>query len=632
MPIRYLTVCLLLWSAATAIADDNITDETLENITVTASRTDTLINNVGSSITIITAEEIQQRGARTLASLIRDAAGLAVNQPGGMGTLTQVRMRGAEANQVLVLIDGIEANDLSQGGEFNFAHVMTAGIERVEIVRGPQSALWGSDALAGVINIITRPRSPIQRSQVDIEQGSFGTSQIAATVDRSEEALAVAFSAHRTVTDGTNISRVGDESDGYDNTTFNTSIRTDIGPRMSATAQLRYTDASIDFDAIDFVTTGLPVDAANVTDTKQIYSKISWQGKISDNIEQIIAVHRIHTRNVNRTGNPVDDKTEGDKRSIVLQTNIQFDAQRLTLVAENETDDFTQRGEATFFGDPNRDLSTSRNAFAAEFRHDGDQYNLSASLRHENNEDFDDANTWRLTGLWRATDSIGLFASWGRSIKNPTFTERFGFFDSFFGNPDLQPEKSLAYEVGLRYHAGASRVSLSYFDAVLENEINGFVFDPDSGSFTARNTAGDSNRDGAELEASWQLSSNHSLNFGYTWLNASEPFGDTSVTEIRRPQHTASVRLNSEFGRVNFNIGAQYNGSQFDKFFPPFPEPEQRVKLSAYTLVDATVRYQLNQHLVLQARLENLLDEEYEDVFGFRSSGFGAYGALQLSW
>lgn len=614
---------------ATAANDD--TD--IENIIVTASRTDASIDAVGSSISVITDEEIRRRGAITLANLLRDMPGLAVNQAGPTGSLAQVRMRGAEANQILVLIDGIEANDLAQGNEFNFAHIMASDIERIEIVRGPQSALWGSDALAGVINIITRPRSPATRARGSVETGSFGTTHASLGADYKAAAGSFSLGASHITSDGTNISRTGNEDDGYDNTTLRAGGRLTISDNTQLTALARHTDSTIDFDGVDSVNTGLPVDAPNETDSTQAYAKLRLATQLTDAVEQIVALHYTDTDNTNRSGDPVDDVTRGTRQSVQSQTNIDFGPQVLSLLVEHEQDDYEQRGLATSFGDPNKDLETERTSVAAELRHDGERFNLSASLRHERNSEFEDANTWRLTGLWKATDSTGLFASWGRSIKNPTFTERFGFFDTFTGNPELEPEHSRAWELGLRHRAGERvQLSASYFESRLVDEINGFVFDAASGGFTAENVDGESDRRGVEVDASWQATDTISVDASYTWLDATEPSANGELEEIRRPGDTASLRANFDLARVNVNIGAQYNGSQLDTFFPPFPEPSQRVTLDAYTLVDAAVRYQLSDAITLHARVENALDETYEEVFGFRSPGFGAYAGVEVKW
>ena len=152
----------------------SLTASDLETITVSA--TPVLVDDAGSSVTVITREQIEAQNA-SIQSLLRTVPGFAVSQQGSIGAVTQVRVRGAEANQVLVLIDGIEANDLAQGSEFDFSQISLADVERIEIVRGPQSALWGSDAMAGVVHIITRPSEIRNSISTFIEAGSFSTAR-----------------------------------------------------------------------------------------------------------------------------------------------------------------------------------------------------------------------------------------------------------------------------------------------------------------------------------------------------------------------------------------------------------------------------------------------------------------------
>ena len=165
------------------VSSQTVSSQTMTTITVTASRTPINSDETASALSILSKEDIQQRNANSIADLLREIPGFAVSQQGSRGAVTQVRVRGAEANQVLVLIDGIEANDVSQGSEFNFAHLNADQIERIEIVRGPQSALWGSDALAGVINIITVPRVDSgnhHRLSLDSEIGAFNSQAVGA--------------------------------------------------------------------------------------------------------------------------------------------------------------------------------------------------------------------------------------------------------------------------------------------------------------------------------------------------------------------------------------------------------------------------------------------------------------------
>ncbi len=606
-----------------------------ETITVTASRTPTSIDNVGSSITVITREDILRRNASTLAELLRDVPGLAVSQQGGTGTFAQVRARGAEANQILVLIDGIEANDIAQGSEFNFAQLAASDIEAIEIIRGPQSALWGSDALAGVINVITEPgRLSVGTTSFHAEGGQKNSVRVGATIGRNLGDVTLTGGISHLRTTGSNIARSGDESDGYGNTTVRLSTVMPLTDTSRVTLSLRQTNTLTDFDDVDFLTTGLPIDAPNETQSRQRYGKASLSIQLNDNVEQIIALTHSGARHVNRTSAPISDTTGGSKDSLHAQTNFSFGSETVSVVFEHEVDSYSQRSETTPFGDPNKDLGARTSSVAAEYRHDGEIIDTSVSLRRDVNSEFASATSWRLTGLYHLTPSTAVFASAGQGIKNPTFTERFGFFDTFVGNPALRPEYAKAIEAGIRQSFAdyGLTLSASVYRSRLSDEINSFVYDSVQGAFTASNTEGESRRSGAEFEAQFRPTDQLSLLAHYTRLHASEPGAGAPVDEVRRAGNIYGVRINYAWSTAHVSIGIKHNGHQFDDFFPPYPPYQERVRLGGYTLVDVEGQYPLSRQVTLTARIENALDSRYEEVYGFASAGFTAFAGVRVHW
>jgi len=605
-------------------------EEPIESITVSA--TPIAIDDAGSSISIITREDILRRNAPTVQALLREVPGFAVSQQGSDGSISQLRVRGAEANQVLVLINGIEANDPSQGSEFDFSQLTTHDIERIEIVRGPQSALWGTDAMAGVIHIITAPGTETSGVDVAIEAGSFSTSRASLDVLHAGTKHQVKFSANYLDSDGTNISRVGSEDDGLENITAGLSGRYQATDRFTLAYTARYTDRTAEFDGTDFFTTGLPTDAEYETDSEYLYAGVSLQHTLTDLLDHSLDVSRADSDNETYEGNPQKSVTRATRDAIRYQLNMVGAANRLSLLLEHETEDYEQRGPIVF-GDPNKDLDTETDSVAVEYRYDSEQFNLSASVRRDNNSEFDDATSWRLTANTRL-GGTSLFTSIGESIKNPSFTERFGFFNNFIGNPDLQPEESLHWEVGARraFSDDQLTIALTYFEANLENEINGFVFDPITFGFTSANVDGESERSGVELELGYAPNNRFDMALAYTYLDATqEDLTGSDVTEVRRPEHVASLTMNYTWPSAGINFVASHTGDQEDDYFPPFPPYQERVELGAYTLVSLSGYYSLNDSVTLTARMENMSDEDYEQVYGYESPGFGGYLGLRIS-
>ena len=264
----------------------------LDDMIVTAALEPLSARDVASSITIITREEIEQRQVKYVAELLRDVPGFAVSQAGGPGTQTQIRVRGAEANQLLVLMDGIRANDPASADEFQFQYASTANIERIEIIRGPQSAIWGTDALAGVVNIIRRKNVSNSYLNANAEYGSFNSLSVGMDggVTRGKFQLSGGISYMNT--DGTNISRVGDEDDGADNTNANLTLNIDATDSLKLLFSGQHVDATTDFDDTDFYGTGLPADSDRVTKAKRDYLRgearldpadSPWSGSFSIN-------------------------------------------------------------------------------------------------------------------------------------------------------------------------------------------------------------------------------------------------------------------------------------------------------------------------------------------------------------
>ena len=623
MPYRLIYACCALFINSLVQA------EALETITVSA--TPMKVDDAGSSITIISKQDILDRNVNSLQSLFREVPGFAISQQGSSGAISQLRVRGAEANQVLVLINGIEVNDPAQGSEFDFSQITISDIERIEIVRGPQSALWGSDAMAGVVHIITSPSEVSSSFEGSVQTGSFATRQMTLSTNFKTLRNRIKFTADHLETDGTNISRSGLEDDGLDNLTLGLSGRLDTTDDLSFRYTARYTDKTSEYDATDFYVTGLPTDAYYRTQSEYLYSGISVKYSINDKFDHSFALQRTDTDNQTRDDNPVESITRATREAAKYQLNYYNAANRLSLLAERESEKYEQRGSASFFGDPNRNESQNTDSLAAEYRYDGGRFHFSASGRRDHNAEFKNGASWRVTSAFKL-DQYTLYGSIGESVKNPTFTERFGFFTNFIGNPDLNPETSYQWEIGVRSSLidESLDVAATYFNANLENEINGFVFDFTTGGFTSANIEGESDRSGVELEMKYKPATHWGLRATYAYLDANQQSAAGKVPEVRRPEHSGSVVLNYRWSRSGINLAITRTGKQQDDFFPPFPPFQERVVIDAFTLVNASGYYKLSENVMLNVRLENVSDERYEQVFGYRSPGFGAYIGIRI--
>lgn len=616
-----------------------------DTILVTASRVPVPAALSGSSVSVITREEIERRQFSSFADLLRGAPGLTVSRSGGVGSQTQLRLRGAEANQVLFLIDGVEANDPAGNGELSLEHLTTWDIERIEIVRGPQSALWGSDALAGVVNVITRrPERPLQ-AEGFIERGSFDTWYGGARLGGQGKRTQGLLSVSRLDSAGINASRTGTERDGYDNSTATLSLRFQPTDTLDLDLFGRHTRSSSEFDTQDFAT-GRPADSDHYSDVELSYARagVALGGSGSRWMHSLKAT-LLETDSRNFASGEPDLAVEARKYGFYHQSSVRLDrepdsrrAGTLTFAVDHEEEDFRQRGSAGPFGDPNQRQSQRTTALAVEYLVQPlAPLTLSIGGRRDENSAFRDVTTWRTTAAY-SIDASGtvLRTSAGTGQKAPTFVERYGYFaEQFVGNPQLRPERSRGYEFGVEQAIGrTASAGITWFRERLEDEIDGFYFDPGIGAYTARNRPGRSHRDGLELSLRLEPVDDFTVDASYTYVDSREPDPATGelLREIRRPRHAANLLLQTGFGggRGSASVQFAWQDDRPDHDFSTFPATE--VKLDAYLFASISIAWQLTPALTAYGRVENLGDADYEDVYGYNTPGRGAFIGLRAGF
>ena len=635
------TAALLTLSHGT-LAQSNARDGVtlLPDTVVSASATEVESSAVGSAVSVLERDQLQNRGLPIVSEMLRDVPGLSVNRQGPRGAFTQVRIRGAEASHTLVLINGVEAADPFIG-EFNFANLLSYDVERIEVLRGPQSSLWGSDALAGVINIITRQADDGLDVDASAEAGTYATTQGNASVRYGEQRFDFALSASALSSNGYNISRFSGDRDGY--STKNVNLRGAVRPAdaLEIRASGTVSENSNDFDNQVFFgpMSGFVVSSDDETDNDQWYGRVEAQlDTLGGRWEHVVGGSYTAAYSENFTNDVLTASNDGIKRKLDYRTTYRFDTpsvasarHSVTALLENEHETFVNETPGTALSDQKR--SARNTALALEYRVDlFDRVSLSGAIRHDNNEFFKDSNTWRVTGAYRLADyGTRLHASAGKGVTNPRFTDLFGFFPGFFvGNPNLKPEQSKSWDVGVEQRLFGNRVvaDLTYFRANLRDEINGFTPAP-GGLFTATNMTGTSRRWGFEFSLAAAITQQLRVDGAYTFLRADEP-APARLQEIRRPKHVASLNLNYALasGRGNVNVGIQHHGRSADLFFGTFPST--RIELPSYTLINLRGEYQLAKGFHAFARVENLLDREYEEVFSFRAPRAAVYGGLRV--
>ena len=442
----------------------------------------------------------------------------------------------------------------------------------------------------------------------------------------------MSFGAEQLATDGFNISRSGDERDGADITTV--SLNTGFQPSdgIALDFSLRTVDAYSQFDAVDWLVTGLPEDSDVATDTSQNYVQLGAHfGAPQGRVRHHLSTRYFDSNNLNLVNGASDSSTTSDRTTFGYQADIRVSENALSLALEHEITGFRQRGTIDF-DDPNQDQEMDVTSIVLDFQgHASDTLTWLLSSRYDDNSDFDDIVTGRMSLAWQMSDATTLRGSIGTGQKTPTFIERFGYFpQSFQGNPDLKPERSTSYDVGIDQQFGAVAVQVNLFRQDLEDEINGFYCpDPWPAPCTAVNMSGTSKRSGVEAGASWSVSQHIGLGLSYTYTDSE---GADSAAELRRPRHAGSIHANYRFPkqRGQVSLAADYGGTRKDAFFPPWPTPPEIVSLAGYWLVDLTAQYRISNVVTLFARGSNLLDTEYEQVYGYRTPGRTWYGGIRV--
>jgi vitamin B12 transporter len=620
---------------ATASAQD-LPVEAGPEIVISASRVPLPARETGAAVTVLTGRELESRGIRIVSDVLRDVPGVAVNRSGPVGAFTQIRIRGAEGNHTLVLIDGIEVNNPASSSEFDFANLLAADVARIEVLRGPQSALYGSDAVGGVINIVTRRPGKGWSGTLRGEAGSFASKDMLANVGYGAERGYFSASLSRFDTNGISEAdaRNGNsEADAYRNGTAR--LKAGFKPLPDLSFDAVGMEISSHREGDDQVASLNVVDGEGASSTHQRYGMVSarWV-PFGGAWEHILrAAYGEDGTDFLDAGRSRTFLSEGTKTKFDYQTNVTFRTEGstnaehiVTLAVEQERE--SQLTDSSFSG--RSKVAVTNRGYVGEYRVSlWDHLFLSGSLRHDDNDPlFEDQTTWRGTVAYIHDPWDTRFhGSVGRGVKNPTLFELFGSTPTFTGNPNLTPEENIGIDFGVEKTMLDGRLIVDA--TVFRNRFKNFI----SGSGnTATNVAGTTETDGLELTLVARPLGNLKIDGSYTFTATR----DSSGTDlIRRPRHMASLQGTYDFrlGQrpARASLGVRYNGDQkdtvFDSFFPAMTHTEL---LEGYTLVNAGFSWRIHDNVELFARGENLLDQHYQEVFGYGTTGLALFAGITL--
>jgi len=597
---------------------------TPETIVVTGFREPVSQPDAPVSSTLLEAETLEALSLPAAVDALRLVPGLSVAQSGPRGTQAQIRIRGAEANHSLLFVDGIRFNDPAAGNEARFELLATDLLSRIEIVRGPQSALWGSEALGGVIAVETADPFARRGGAALAEYGSLDSVRASAQAAARAGEVGLSATAAYLRSDGIDSFGAGGERDGFDHRGLGlrAAWRPAEGRELGVSAF--YVAGASRFDGSDPVTF-LRADTLDATSSRIAAGRV-WGSLTSGRWTISADASLLDSANRNRLGAAPLNATAGRRVAAGAQVSRRFGNHRLTGAVERESEDFGARDQV-FFGGADQDRSRSLTALVGEWHAAwSGAFVTDLAVRHDRFSAFADATTVRAAFLFRPAPGWTIHGAYGEGIAQPTFYDLYGFFPDFFaGNPALRPERSRGWEAGVRRRSGNASLAATVFTARLEDEIlDVFV----AGAASARNADAASRRRGLELSGEWRVSPALRLSANYTYLDADQrqSAGGAAVREVRRPRHSGNFVAYGTVGRLSWSAGLSYVGARTDTDFDVF----QTVRLGAYVLGTARVGWRIGDSLEAFARVENGFGADYRDVAGYATAGRTVHAGIRI--
>jgi len=625
-----IVALLLVSSAAEASAD---VPPSATDIVVTASRVPQKKSKTAASSTVIDHETIERLGDPLVASFIRLTPSAAVEVGGPAGSLTEVRIRGAEANHTLLFIDGIRANDPAAGDAPRFELLNADIVSRLEVVRGPQSALWGSDAIGGVIAVNGVPESsPGYAAGGEAGSFGFGRANASAAMVSDNSSLAAAAGWQRAT--GIDSFNGHGDKDGFDNFAGRVRGTWHVAPSVELGVAGFDLMGHSEFDGFDPVT-GIHEDTLDNTRNRLAAGRV-WASFGSDQsgLSGTVSSSLLGSSNRNFLGSEEINRTSGTRWNGETQLQYRFAIGAITnsgiVALEHETETFHAR-DTEFGGASDQDRRRTHDSITGEWRSELAPVVADVAVRRDIFSSFRDTTTVRASVLVDLGRGFSVAGSFSEGIAPPTFFDLFGFFPgSFVGNPSLTPESSRGFEASLRYRKGAFDAALTAYRQELHNEIVD-TFDPVTFLSSTVNRSGISHRSGIEAELGWSISDRLRVSANYAFLHATQPDASElgQVREVRRPKNSGAIAADGSIGRFVYGASVAYVGKRSDTDFDVFPAAP--VTLHAYWLAEARVAYRLRPGLELFARGANLLNQHFEDVFGSRTEGRAVYVGVKLS-
>lgn len=579
-----------------------------QTIIVTADRLAGPAGEATDSVTVITAEQLDQSQAVTIAEALRDIAGISVIQSGSAGHVTSAFVRGASPAQLLVLVDGIEINDPFFGG-VDMSSLLVSGVDRIEVVRGAQSPLYGSQAMAGVINVVTTPAVSSLSAGIDgtvrVEAGGMSTNRGIVQLGAATDATQWKLGAARIDTAGQF------PNDEFRNVQLNGRLGWDLSSRSTLALHAHSGDSHI----------GIPFNGDQPRNRRESDSTLTLGG-IDYSLRASPFVNlEIRTGVTSRSDafqDPDDAYSQASGHDSTLwrataQNTVEVGAQTVTFGLEHKSEDVSASSNLA----PVLDETIRTTAAYAQGKFERGSLLLTAGARWDDHSTFGGHASPRLSAAYKLGEAWRVRAGAGRAFRAPSAGE---LAYPYYGNPALEPETSRSLEAGIDFGSARATLALTAFESKYRELIS---FDPVT--FVAANIARATVR-GAEVTAGVRLTGAWRIDGAYTHLLTRDE--ETGLPLYRRPRNTASVTLGYRSGAWGVSTNVNAIGRRFERDFTSWSDRYN----DGYVKFDVASSYRFRPTIQVTARVENLFDREYAEALAFPAPGRTLYGGLQFGF
>jgi vitamin B12 transporter len=631
--------CALLSLAAPAMAAEQLTDPGKDpgvaQLVVTATRTPTRLDKVGSSITLLTQTDIQRSQQTGATELLASTPGVTYSRNGATGKATSIYIRGAESDQTVVLIDGVKLNDPSAtGGGYSAANLLIGNVSRIEILRGAQSTLWGSQAIGGVINTITKEPTKAFEGDISGEGGSYKTAYVRGGVGGISERLMWRAAASYFTTDGVSSYVLGKEDDGYRNVGATGRLRYNFTPNVSVDLRSVYSKGHNEFD-------NTSSDAPQTGDTKELvaYAGLNvalFEGRFTNRLAYAYTDTDRVNYNPLQANTPLTFDAAGRNDRVEYQGNVTLaDGYTVTFGAENERSRFRTASPTSAVPAPaSRTGKADIHGVYAQISMTPIQgLTLTGGVRRDDHSTAGAHAVGQLSAAYSINEgNTVLRASYGEGFKSPSLYQLY----SEYGNTALDPEQAKSWDAGVeqRFFDGKLVAQATYFHRDTDNLIV-FVSCPSPGNATCASRPGSfgyydnvskARAKGWELGLAAKPIERLTLDANYTSLEAQDVSPGSATYSrflVRRPKQSANVSATYEwpFGLVT-TVAARRTGSTFNN-------AANTQRLKQYTLVDLRVSYPINDSIELFARMENVFEQTYQTTLNYGTLGQTSYAGIR---